>query len=214
MVGVGVLGKVIQRPFVTGLPEWSGFCQLAPLTTRLAEGAEHLQDLGEAMGFCPCSAASEKCPPTAPSVVSRDKERSGSCRVGEGASGLACLRTGSLSPPFPCPRSPPATSSSSHAWGWLYGFECPVTLFGCRSTRPPPCFLGELSSALRKGLALLRVKLERKIRRVHTPPISSGGRSQRFCSVCPVPIKTGISPVSLILTRRPIEFQPGICRGP
>lgn len=66
---------------------------------------------------------------------------------------------------------------------------------------------------MRKVLGLLKIKFERKVRQIQIPLISSGSHSWRFCSICPVPIKTRINPVSLILTRRPIEFQPSICWG-
>lgn len=78
------------------------------------------------------------------------------------------------------------------------GFLCSVTFFGsvaCDYSPLPPGFLVELlSSNLRKVLYLLKIKFERKGKRIQIPPISSGSCSQRFCSICLFPSKPGSAP--------------------
>lgn len=155
-----------------------------------------------------------KYSPHPPHLIFRNKEQSGSYHGREGAWQSGLFSVVFLFSPFSLflfPLLPPPLLPT-HGIDYK-GFSCSGTVFGCHSMWLPPCFLVELSSTLRKVLGLLKIKLERKVRQIQTPSISSGSYSQRFCSTCPVPIKTGISPVSLILTRRPIEFQPSICWG-
>lgn len=127
---------------------------------------------------------------------------------------VSCRRSGLLSAPLSFLLLLPSPATSFLPTG---GIDYKVSF--CYLVWEPQhatalCFLVELSSStLRKVLYLLKIKFERKVRPTQIPVISLGSHSQRFCSTCPVPIKTGISPVSLILTRRPIEFQPSICWG-
>lgn len=92
------------------------------------------------------------------------------------------------------------------------GFSCSVTLFGCHSMRLPPCFLVELSSTLRKVLDLLKISWEGRSGTYKPLRFPLVATARDFVLRVPFPSKLG-SAVSLILARRPIEFQPGICWG-